>query len=442
MPPRLDPLKAAAEMARLGNVTPLEPCPGRTHDPWLCTCNVCGSEIRPRLGSLRGGQRACRVCADRRNGERQTVPEKTAVAEMKAAGATPLAPYIGARFPWSCLCDECGAAITPRFADVRNGHRPCNYCAKRASGISQRADEKLAVRDMIERGGVTPLVSYPGAGVAWKSRCNNCKRAVSPRLASIRSGRSGCLSCASTGKGMVDAEHARSVMIERGGVTPLVPYSGNSKPWRCVCNTCGAEVTPVYSSIAMGRPGCRYCSFKARALLRKTPEDQAVAEMIEAGATPLGAFPGTKNPWKCRCNNADCGRIVTPALGNVRSGQSPCRYCAEHGFAYAKPAIVYVLRHEEEGAYKVGVAGVKTGRVEMLAETGWKKVASYPFSMGSHAVDAEQLIFVRLRRRGIARGFVPKSRMPRGGHTETINASEISRRSLLDLVRSACSSPH
>ena len=442
MSQRLDPEKAAAEVALLGNVTPLEPYPGRTNAPWRCKCNVCGSEIRPRLGNLRSGQGACRTCADHRTSERQRVPESIAVAEMRATGATPLAPYVGVKSPWLCLCDECGAEITPRLADVRNGHRPCNYCAKRASGRTQRVDENLAAREMTEQGGVTPLVPYPGASRPWESRCNGCGRTVHPRLASIRQGHSGCTSCANIGKGMVDAEHARSVMIKHGGVTPLVPYPGNSKPWPGVCNTCGAEVRPIYSSVAMGHRGCKYCAIRAGALTRTTPEDKATAEMIQAGATPLVPYPGTKAPWKSRCDNADCGRVITPTLGNVRNGASPCKYCAEYGFAYAKPAILYVLRHEGECAYKVGVAGISTGRLEMLAETGWEPIATHSFTIGAQAVNAETMVFTRLQRRGITRGFVPKHRMPRGGHTETIDASAISRRSLLDLVRSACSKPN
>jgi hypothetical protein len=437
MASRLDPEKAADEISLLGNVTPLEPYPGRTNAPWLCRCNVCGSEIRPRLGNLRSGQGACRTCAGHRTSERQRLPEGIAVAEMRASGATPLAPYVGVKSAWLCRCDECGAEITPRLADVRKGHRPCNYCAKRASCRTRRADENLAVREMIEQGGVTPLVPYPGASRQWESRCNGCGRTVHPRLASIRRGHLGCTSCANVGKGMVSAEHAQSVMIKQGGVTPLVPYPGNSKPWRGVCNTCGAEVSPIYSRVALGNGGCRYCGIRAGAKARQTPEDQAIAEMIEAGATPLTAYPGTKTPWKCKCMNADCGRVVTPTLGNVRSGASPCKYCTDYGFAYGKPAIVYVLVHFGEGAYKVGVAGTQTGRLEMLADTGWNRIASYPFPTGADAVRAEQSIFARLQRRGIARGFVPKNRMPRGGHTETIDASAITRRSLLDLVRSA-----
>ena len=47
--------------------------------------------------------------------------------------------------------------------------------------------------------------------------------------------------------------------------------------------------------------------------------------MLERGLEPLVEYPGRHNPWLCRCGA--CGREVSPTFGSVRGG-SGCRFCA------------------------------------------------------------------------------------------------------------------
>jgi len=46
---------------------------------------------------------------------------------------------------------------------------------------------------------LTPLVSYPGARVAWRCRCNQCKNIVSPQYGSIKNGQGACRFCVDWG---------------------------------------------------------------------------------------------------------------------------------------------------------------------------------------------------------------------------------------------------
>jgi hypothetical protein len=49
--------------------------------------------------------------------------------------------------------------------------------------------------------------------------------------------------------------------------------------------------------------------------------------MLAVGVAPIAPYPGTTQPWQCRCMT--CDRVVTPSFGNVRRGVSKgCRYCA------------------------------------------------------------------------------------------------------------------
>lgn len=359
---------------------------------------------------------------------------KEAAKELRAAGATPLSDFKGVKKRWKSRCNICESIIFPRLAEIRNGHRPCNFCAKKAAAETRRVPEAQAVREMKIKG-LEPLVPYPGAGRPWRSKCAQCGRINSPRLASIRRGHQGCHSCANRGRPMVDAKTAWRVMVKQGKVRPLCQYPGNNKPWRSRCLKCAAEVTPTYSSVAsMGRGGCRFCGAKRRATTRTTPESRAREILIAGGATPLEPFVGTKTPWKSRCNA--CSAVVYPQLGNVLQGAGPCKHCAKYGFNYRNPAVVYLLHHKMEDAYKVGVAGIGTGRIEMLMNLGWRVLATRRTRTGSKAAKIENSVLAQLISSGAKPNAVPKSRMPRGGHTETFGRGTLTVTTIIRMFNS------
>ncbi len=52
------------------------------------------------------------------------------------------------------------------------------------------------------------------------------------------------------------------------------------------------------------------------------------AEMREAGLEPIDVYPGSNNPWKCKC--LKCGLVVYPRYYTVvRMGKRGCNYCAK-----------------------------------------------------------------------------------------------------------------
>lgn len=48
--------------------------------------------------------------------------------------------------------------------------------------------------------------------------------------------------------------------------------------------------------------------------------------MREAGAEPLGPYPGPSKRWRCRCKS--CGAEINPTFRSVERGGSPCSSCA------------------------------------------------------------------------------------------------------------------
>lgn len=165
--------------------------------------------------------------------------------------------------------------------------------------------------------GLDPLAPYPGSGKPWFCRCRTCGAEVTPRYSSIGQGQGGCRYCAGNAP---LAPEAAAEKMRAAGFEPLVPYLGSSKPWRSRCVICGAESTPCYSNVQQGNR-CRYCA-------GNVPLDPQVAAgmMRAAGVEPLAAYPGSGKPWPCRC--LDCGAEVSPSYASIQQGQGGCRFCA------------------------------------------------------------------------------------------------------------------
>ena len=189
--------QAVADMEKAG-ATPLEPFPG-THTPWRCKCHECGVIREPLLSSVRSGRGPCGPCAQRRRGKRQLAEaEPQAIADMEAAGATPVEPFPGTQTPWRCKCHECGEIREPWLTSIRQGAGPCDPCGKRRRGKRQIAEaEPQAIAEM-EAAGATPLEPFPGVHNPWRCACHECGLIITPQLADIRGGnqRRPCWSCA------------------------------------------------------------------------------------------------------------------------------------------------------------------------------------------------------------------------------------------------------
>ncbi len=112
-------------------IIPLEPYPGSGHAGWLVRCRDCGLERRRSLVNMRTGRR-CRACVGLKK-----VTAEEAVAEMTAAGFTPLEPYPGfANSSWNVKCRD-GHWSMPSVTSVRRGQR-CAHCEGVQAGLFDR----------------------------------------------------------------------------------------------------------------------------------------------------------------------------------------------------------------------------------------------------------------------------------------------------------------
>ena len=93
-------------------------------------------------------------------------------------------------------------------------------------------------------------------------------------------------------------------------------------------------------------------------MTKKLANDSAAAIMVASGARPIEPYPGARTAWLCIC--LKCNREISPTLGNVKNGHSPCGYCVGKKVDVAQ---AYELFLE---------AGVEPLEPYRNSHTGWK----------------------------------------------------------------------
>jgi hypothetical protein len=194
------------------------------------------------------------------------------------------------------------------------GSGGCQKCGYIQSGLKGRVSEQLAIQVMNKKG-LTPLVSYSGAGKPWKSKCSKCKQITFPTYNSIASG-TGCGVCA----GRIVPPARAVAEMKAANLEPLEPYPGGRTKWKCKCLKCGEIVNPKYSDIKQGDGGCKYCGG------HYVDPDIVFKTMVAKGANPQTPYKSAGARWHCVCQI--CKRDIHPTWNSVREGRNPCAYCA------------------------------------------------------------------------------------------------------------------
>ena len=85
------------------------------------------------------------------------------------------------------------------------------------------------------------------------------------------------------------------------------------------------------------------------------------------------------------------------------------------------------MTHEEFGAHKVGIGGFDStrNRIEQHKKYGWALYRSTNFETAEIAYEVEQAVLAWLRLELALGQYLVLEQMPQGGHTETVDATEI-----------------
>lgn len=255
---------------------------------------------------------------------RPYTPEE-AIQLVMEKGFSPIGPYPGAKGRWKARHIDCGGTLFITLNSVRNPRKKLGVCVNCASNAPTSEADAI---NIMKKAGLKPLVKFPGYDKPWKSIHINCGSTVKPRLHSVKAGGSGCKECGyntSSTKRTTKSEVAINE-LRLAGFEPLEEFRGVKIGWKSRCMKCKKVVSPMLGSIRQGR-GCQHCANNV--LLE---HEEAVTRMKKFGVTPLVPYKNAVTPWKSRCMT--CGKIVSPKLNSVQSGQGSCKYCSK---VYVEP---------------------------------------------------------------------------------------------------------
>lgn len=384
------------------DLQPLVPYPG-TAKPWKSVHLVCGEVIQPRYGHIKAGRKGCPVCAG-------VVPitQKKAFAFFRSKGLEPQERFKGPHHPWKSIHTKCGRKVSPRWANVQQGSNGCAYCS------GNKVDMK-EVRALLKDLGLKPLEPYKDGKTPWKCIHLPCGREVSPRYNGLSRGQGGCEFC---GKNMVSEEEAL-LLLKKNRYTPLTAYPGGSIPWTCVHQVCGTKVEVRAAYLRRGAVGCSFCSGT-----KPITSAQAIKFFKSRGFKPLEQFKNAKSPMKSI--HLVCGKEVSPSWASLRVSGG-CKYCSTSKVNLNAPAYLYLITNRELNSHKIGISGhgATMNRLERHKKLGWESYAVLDLETGEEAYKIEEQVLEWLRLEMQLPQYLLSEQMPQGGHTETVDASEI-----------------
>ena len=332
-----------------------------------------------------------------------------AVKVMNSNGFIPISKYPGSNKPWKSKCKKCQKTTSPTYWSVSRGVG-CKYCSNRA------VDPKDAMAAMKARG-FKHLEAFPGATKEWLVQCNKCKRKYKTRLHSLKT-KTQCKFCAGKEVDQTDLlDRLKELKLK-----PLEKYKSAKSPWKCRCLVCRHEVQPTWNRMKQNRGHCAYCA------QRRVDIPSALKFMKSAGLKPLVNFPGSGKPWLSMC--IKCELDVSPRWSDLQRGQGGCSNCADYGINYQKSGYIYLISHIKLKAHKIGIANSYKSkkyddRMYHHEKQGWFMYKKLSFKTVKEASDVETAVLKWLRIEVGLPMFLSHKQMPKGGYTETVDASEI-----------------
>ena len=399
---------ASKNVIKLG-FKPIERYKG-SNIPWKMIHLKCGNTVTPTYSSVTRKSKGlgCSFC-----GGSRPISKRDAFEYFRSRGLEPTGDYSNSTSNVQCIHLECGKVLSLSYSRLSNNENACKFCA----GLTNSEEDALKT---IMSYGFSPLEKFPGSSKKWKVRhniCGNDKSLIFTRMKRslvTKGNYVGCLIC--TGNKKHTNAEVRA-FLKTKGFRMLGNYVDSGTPINAIHITCGKKAMPTYNALRRGRVNCGYCSGK-----HVEPLD-AIKFMKANGYIPQEEYTYSTSPWKCI--HKKCGNITKPTYNNIKRGLGGCRFCASWGIDFTKKTVLYLISHPKLSAHKIGINNFDSGRLEKHLKNGWIVYKTKLFSGGLPAYEVEQSILEWLRNECDFQMYLLPKQMPQGGHTETVDASEI-----------------
>jgi hypothetical protein len=406
----VDP-REAMDFFQSKNFQPLEPYPGSAK-PWKSIHLICGSQVKPRYGHIKAGRIGCPVCSGN-----EPITQERAISFFRSKGLEPLEDFKGPHLPWKSIHKACGRKVAPRWSSIQQGNSGCVYCSGKKVDLAD-------VREICKKNNLKLLSPFEAANKPLNALHKSCGNKVKPTYSALRSGQGPCSYCA---KKMVSEKEAQ-LLLTKNNYKPLEDFPGGSKPWKTIHEKCGSQVSVTATYLRNGGKGCAFCAGTSPITSR-----QAVKFFKTRGFKPLEPFVNARTPMKSL--HLVCGNVVYPTWGSLRNSGG-CKYCSTSVVNLLSPAYFYLITNKDLNAHKVGISGygATVNRLERHKKLGWEVFAVLDLDTGELAYELEEKILDWLRNDLGLNQYLLSEQMPQGGHTETIDATEIDLSSIWEKV--------
>jgi hypothetical protein len=136
--------------------------------------------------------------------------------------------------------------------------------------------------------------------------------------------------------------------------------------------------------------------------------------------------------WICTQTHEWSAQLVNRTSNGSRS-PTGCPDCAAYGFKPNEPAVLYLIKNEKLGAYKVGIANLSSVRLQSWLGKSWHVISTFDFEKGYTARISEKAFhFWRRSNLGVPNFLEEKDVGRLGGFTETFEISRVERRQVVE----------
>ena len=394
----------AISLMKKANLVPQVRFPGSDR-PWTCTCKKCKREVAPRYSSVKAGQGGCKWCKDKN----PSVDPSVAVQALLDIDIQPLEPFKTSHSKWNSICLRCENEISPSYHDIKQGSGGCKYCAPNFVNITR-------INEVMKKAGLEPQEKYPGSKASWKVKHIVCGRIFKVEYANIRKS-SSCRYCA--GKAVIPKEAV--ALMKKSGLNPLVPYPGSKKPWKCKCSVCKRIIYPTYAVTVNRNGGCIYCTGH-KVDVKDAKRLMLLNGLTPLEPFP-GAAKRWK--CRCENCKRVVTPMYTSVRGGQGGCRFCADWGIDYGASgYLYLMTNQELSAHKIGIGNT-VRSRGRSRIVQHQKKGWELFKQLNFEVTDDAYLLEQSVLEWLRKEKKLDVYLSESDMPQGGFSETVDATEI-----------------
>jgi Zn finger protein HypA/HybF involved in hydrogenase expression len=387
--------------------------------PTRAICLICDEEFQPRPSNIHTGQ-GCPKCGRAKAGLQKRVGQSDWDKRARAVGVEWLEPVTTSKRKTQARCIECNYEWQIAPSKIGVG-RACPKCGRIKAGISRRVkDEEWQRRAQVA--GIEWLEPVQLKDTATPARCLTCAYEWRPSPKHVTQGH-GCPQCAGVRAFTPDEWNA---FADQLGLALLNSPKNQRARANLRCLTCEHEYTTGAGGLVAGH-GCPSC-----AGVLPLPQSEWIKRATGAGYELLEDVTGGHVPTRAKC--LKCGFEFNARPIETLRGTG-CPACADYGFNPDLPSLVYLLRHRDDGALKIGIAKESPrkssqSRLTSHRRHGWIPVRIWNFESGYAARDVEQMV-LRWWRDDLG---LPPAHIKGSGFTETVSGDRMTIRRVVRYV--------